>query len=134
QTFELASYGYDRVLGLELSTRLSLEKGVHAVNYVIRIADGVAYMMGLALTPDELTRVRAVTASIGGMKGMVSRIKVKAPSVKALPEQNNSEALLVDTPVAANPVPSANAIEVTKAAPIDFFEENVEVTPLPPVE
>lgn len=121
---DLVDYGNDRLLGLKLSTQLSLEQGVHAVNYVIRIVDGVAYMMGLALSEEELERVRAVTSSIAGIRGMVSRIRVRDPLMtnRASPEviEGPEEEVMPSVPV-----------EIIESAPIDHFGGAINVQPLP---
>ena len=121
---DLIDYSHDRFLGLKLSTKLSLEQNIHAVNYIIRIVDGVAYMMGLALSKEELDQVRIVTSSVSGIRGMVSRIKVRAPVIR--------------DPVAAeiihNSAPDttqATSVDVVEAAPIDHFGGTIDVQPLP---
>lgn len=72
-----SQYLSDRILGVELSAKLSLEDGVNAVNYVIRIVDGIAYILGLSLSDDERQKVRDVASSIKGMRGVVSKIRVR---------------------------------------------------------
>ncbi len=123
--FNLMDYSNDRYLGLKLSTRLSLEKGVHAVNYVIRIVDGVAYMMGLALSKAELDQVKAVTSSITGIRGMVSRIKTRSPELSSQAPTEMRENF---------DETRRNAVEVVEAAPIDHFDGSVEVQELPPLD
>ena len=125
-------YSNDRLLGLRLSTQLSLEQGVHAVNYVIRIVDGVAYMIGLALSEEELARVRDVTSSIAGIRGMVSRVKVRDPMVEdsIYPETIETSESETVQQIPANRV-EPRPVEVIEAAPIDHFGGVIDVQPLP---
>ena len=124
---DLIDYSNDRFLGLKLSTKLSLEQGVHAVNYVIRIVDGVAYMMGLALSREELDQVKVVTSSVTGIRGMVSRIKVRSPKL----DRSVSPEIL-ETPSVESLQPKP--VEVIEAAPIDHFGGAINIQELPPVD
>lgn len=120
-------YVKDRALGVEVSTRLSLEKGVHAVNYTIRIVDGIAYMMGLALSSEELNRVRSIISSIVGIRGIVSQVRVRAPQ-----DQHGTPA------PASGTVPSSPNLEATQVivpAPSvqGIPEDEVEIKALEPI-
>jgi len=61
----------------QLTSKLTLDRSVHAINYAIETVNGTVYLIGIALNQAELDRVLAYVRSIGYVRRVISHVRVK---------------------------------------------------------
>jgi len=61
----------------QLTSKLTLDRSVHAINYAIETVNGTVYLIGIALDQSELDRVVAHARSIGYVRRVISHVRVK---------------------------------------------------------
>jgi osmotically-inducible protein OsmY len=74
------SYGEftaDAVAATRLRTELTFTREVRAINYSIRVVDGVVYLLGVAQDEGELDRVIRTAREMSGVRGVVSHVLLK---------------------------------------------------------
>ncbi len=76
----LRQAGRDRWISATLSSRLTLDTGVRAVNYTVDTAGGVVHLIGIAQSRAELDRVLAHARDVSGVKRVVSHVRIAAAS------------------------------------------------------
>jgi osmotically-inducible protein OsmY len=59
-----------------LRAELTFEKNVSSLNYSIDTVQGVVYLMGVAMSQDELNRVMQIARTIPNVKQVVSYVKM----------------------------------------------------------
>jgi osmotically-inducible protein OsmY len=96
----LLSLPKDMLIEAELTTRMVLEPGVSSVNYQMRAANGVVYIIGIAKSRSELDQVIALTRTSGARK-IVSHVFLTEQIVLETPETTG------ETKVAPAPVKAA---------------------------
>jgi osmotically-inducible protein OsmY len=67
----------DVVAANRLRTELTFTRDVHAINYSIRVVDGVVYLLGVAQDADELDRVINTARAMSGVRRVVSHVLTK---------------------------------------------------------
>lgn len=71
---ELAS---DSVTAAKLRAELTFTRDVQAINYSIRVVDGVVYLLGVAQDQAELDRVLRTIRALPGVRGIVNHVLLK---------------------------------------------------------
>lgn len=61
----------------QLTSKLTLDRSIHAINYAIETVNGTVYLIGIALDQPELDRVIAHARSIGYVRRVISHVRVK---------------------------------------------------------
>lgn len=61
----------------QLTSKLTLDRSIHAINYAIETVNGTIYLIGIALDQGELDRVIAHARSIGYARRVISHVRVK---------------------------------------------------------
>lgn len=73
----LEAFAADTVAEEKLKVRLLADKEIKSVNYSVRVAGGVAYLLGTARNGPELDKVRSHAREVEGVKRVVSYITVQ---------------------------------------------------------
>lgn len=81
----LTSSAVDSWISAQLTTKLTFDKDVQAVNYIIETENAVVYLIGAAQSRAELDRVLGHARGISRVKDVVSHIRIKEP-VAAKPD------------------------------------------------
>ncbi len=67
----------DSWITTQLSTKITLDKQIMAVNYSIETVNGTIYLIGVAQNQAELDRVMAYARDIDYVKNVISHVRVK---------------------------------------------------------
>jgi osmotically-inducible protein OsmY len=67
----------DTVTASKLQAELTFTRGVHAINYSVRVVDGTVYLLGVAQNAAELDRVIRTARAMRGVRGVVSHVLLK---------------------------------------------------------
>ncbi|MEQ9115330.1 MAG: BON domain-containing protein [Rickettsiales bacterium] len=81
----LKQYAQDTWVTTRLKSKLLFNKEVKSINYNVITIDGIVYLIGIARSQEELTIVTDAASHIGGVKEVISYVRVK----KDLDEVNN---------------------------------------------
>ncbi|MCP5366651.1 MAG: BON domain-containing protein [Hyphomicrobiales bacterium] len=73
----VADYARDSWITTELTTKITLDKDVLAINYAIETVNQVIYLIGIAQDQAELDRVLAHARTIDYVKKIVNHVRVK---------------------------------------------------------
>ena len=73
----------DSWISAQLTTKLTFDKDVQAINYIIETENAVVYLLGAAQSQAELDRVLGHARGISRVREVVSHIRVKAPEAPA---------------------------------------------------
>lgn len=79
----LPGFVRDNWITTRLRTALTFEKNVQSLNYSIDTVQGVVYLMGVAMSLDELNRVMEIARTIPNVKQVVSYVKMVGEPVNA---------------------------------------------------
>ena len=74
---DLARDAQDRLITERVRAHLIANRGVKGVNYNVQVFDGNVYLLGFAGSEQELKTAAEATAKIGGVKRVVSYVKVR---------------------------------------------------------
>lgn len=118
----LLSLPKDLLIETALTTQMVLEPGVSSVNYQMRAANGIVYMIGVAKSRSELDRVIALTRSSGARK-IVSHVFLTEQIVLEGAPAASTEAKVAPAPVKAvsEPAPAVKTksdAKETKKQPV----------------
>jgi osmotically-inducible protein OsmY len=106
----------------QIKTRLIANSNVAGVNYIVRVFDGVVYLLGIAKSEDELREAAESAARVKGVKKVVSYVKMRErgqPSADLQQASSQQSAPLVQAPVpVANNVPPDTTQGAIQLAPI----------------
>lgn len=75
----LADIANDSWITTQLTSKLTFDKDVYAVNYSIETVGGIIYLIGVAQSQAELDRVVNHARSIKYVKQVISHVRVKKP-------------------------------------------------------
>ncbi len=67
----------DAWIASQLRARLTFDSTVQSINYMVEVARGVVYLMGIARDEDELERVKAHARQIEYVRGIVSHVRFR---------------------------------------------------------
>jgi len=73
----VAATAKDSWITAQLSSKITLDKHVRAINYVIETVAGTVYLIGIAQNQAELDRVIAHARSVGYVQKVISHVRVK---------------------------------------------------------
>jgi osmotically-inducible protein OsmY len=79
----------DTAITAELKSRLTFNREVLAVNYAIETIRGTVFLLGIAQDRAELDRVINLAHNISYVKRVVSHVRVKKPTVKAIEDRRS---------------------------------------------
>ena len=68
----------DAWIASQLRARLTFDNTVQSINYIVEVARGVVYLMGIARDEDELERVKAHARQIEYVRGIVSHVRFRS--------------------------------------------------------
>lgn len=74
---DLARDAQDRLITERVRAHLIANRDVKGVNYNVQVFDGAVYLLGFAGSEQELRTAAEATAKIGGVKRVVSYVKVR---------------------------------------------------------
>ena len=74
---DLAEFATDTVTANRLRAELTFTRDVHAINYSIRVVDGVVYLLGVAQDAAEIDRVVRTARAMSGVRGIVNHVLTK---------------------------------------------------------
>jgi len=77
----------DSWISTQLTTKLTFDKDVQAINYIIETENAVVYLLGTAQSQAELDRVLGHARGISRVRDVVSHIRVKAPAAADQPKK-----------------------------------------------
>ena len=67
-------------ISAQLTSKITFDENIHAINYVIETVGGTVYLLGIAQNQIELDRVINHTRNIKYVKNIVSHVRVKGNS------------------------------------------------------
>ena len=73
----ITDYARDGWISAQLKTALALDKQVAAINYSIEVVRGSVYLLGIAVTPTELERVKNHARQIKYVRRVVSYVIIE---------------------------------------------------------
>ena len=73
----ITDYARDGWISAQLKTTLALDKQVAAINYSIEVVRGSVYLLGIAVTPTELERVKNHARQIKYVRRVVSYVIIE---------------------------------------------------------
>ena len=73
----------DTWITTRLRSTITFEKNVQSLNYSIDTVQGVVYLMGVAMNPQELNKVMEIARTIPNVKQVVSYVKMVGEPVQA---------------------------------------------------
>lgn len=121
----------DVITTTKLRSKLMFDKQVSAINYSIEVIDGTVYLMGIAKSQDELNRVIAQAEGTGGVKKVISYVRVEgapttdqvtaAPVVPVTPTENKETTV--------DEVKGGASMDAAPGDPITFEPVNPKSTP-----
>jgi len=79
----LSDAAIDSWISTQLTTKLTFDKDVQAINYIIETENAVVYLLGTAQSQAELDRVLGHARGIARVRDVVNHIRVKAPEAPA---------------------------------------------------
>lgn len=68
------TYGGDVRIANEIRSRMLTDGSIKKQNYDVRVNHGVAYLIGIASSPEELAHANAVAGAVPGVKQVVSHL------------------------------------------------------------
>lgn len=74
---DLSGFATDTLAATKLRTELTFTRGVQAINYSIRVVDGIVYLLGIAQDEGELDRVIRTARAMSGIRGVISHVLTK---------------------------------------------------------
>jgi osmotically-inducible protein OsmY len=73
----------DSWISTQLTTKLTFDKDVQAINYIIETENGVVYLLGAAQSQAELDRALGHARSISRVREVISHVRIKTPEAPA---------------------------------------------------
>jgi osmotically-inducible protein OsmY len=70
-------YGRDVLIANTLRSKLFVDSRIKNINYSVDTVNGVVYVMGIAQDEAELERVIAYARDIGGVKRVISHVRMR---------------------------------------------------------
>ena len=83
----------DIFISTELRARIMGDRDVKAINYSIETVRGTVYLLGIAQSPEELTRVVNHARNVSGVRNIIPYVRVKAPEVDAPTDTVNNQTI-----------------------------------------
>ncbi len=77
----MRNYARDTWISTQLLARLLVDKDIRALNYNIETVDGVVYLIGIALSPDELKRATNHARAVPHVRKVVSHVRIATAPV-----------------------------------------------------
>jgi len=76
----------DIFISTELRARIMGDRDVKAINYSIETVRGTVYLLGIAQSSDELTRVVNHARNVSGVRNIIPYVRIKTPDADAITE------------------------------------------------
>jgi len=73
----VVDYARDSWITTQLTTKTTLDKDIHAINYAFETVNQIVYMIGIAQDQGEMDRVLAHARSIDYVKKIVNHVRIK---------------------------------------------------------
>ncbi len=70
----------DAWISAQLTTRITIDEKIFAINYVIETVNGVVYLLGIAQNQQELNRVIAHARNLKYVRKVISHARLKVPA------------------------------------------------------
>jgi osmotically-inducible protein OsmY len=86
----LTDSAVDSWISAQLTTKLTFDKDVQAINYIIETENAVVYLIGTAQSQAELDRVTGHARAIGRVRDVVNHVRVK-PAAPAEPKPTETK-------------------------------------------
>ncbi|CCQ75650.1 BON domain-containing protein [Magnetospira sp. QH-2] len=74
--------GRDKWISAQLSTRLTFDKEIHAINFQVTTVNGTVYLLGHARNRVELEKVLAHARDIDHVSKVISHVRIASSTVK----------------------------------------------------
>ena len=74
---DLTDLASDALAAGKLRTELTFTRDVQAINYSVRVIDGIVYVIGVAQDEAELDRVIRTARAMSGVRGIVNHVLMK---------------------------------------------------------
>ena len=81
----LSDAAIDSWISTQLTAKLTFDKDVQAINYIIETENGVVYLLGTAQSQAELDRVLGHARGVSRVRDVVSHVRVKTPEASENP-------------------------------------------------
>jgi osmotically-inducible protein OsmY len=123
----------DRLITERVRAHLIANRGVKGVNYNVQVFDGNVYLLGVARSPEELKTAAEATARIGGVKRVVSYVKVTGQPAQA--EVFTAPAAATDASLQPQPTEQPDRFQPIPLGPgRDSADPSIEGSSLPPAQ
>ena len=73
------SYASDNLISTKIGTKLLFEKNVYSNNYGVRVQNNIVYLMGVALSQDELSHVTRIAQDTSSVEKIISYVRIMSP-------------------------------------------------------
>jgi len=73
----IGTYAKDSAIITELNSRLLFDQNIASRNYSIEVVDGVVYLLGIAQSAEEMSRVVNVARGINNVRKVVNHVLLK---------------------------------------------------------
>jgi osmotically-inducible protein OsmY len=73
----IVDFAKDSWITTQLTSKLTFDRDVQAINYNIETVNGIVYMIGLAQNQKELDRVIGYAREIGGVQRIINHVGIK---------------------------------------------------------
>jgi len=83
----------DLFISTELRARIMGDRDVKAINYSIETVRGTVYLLGIAQSSEELTRVVNHARNVSGVRNIIPYVRVKALEVDTPTDTANNQAI-----------------------------------------
>tara|TARA_B100000513_G_scaffold142831_1_gene65487 strand:- start:28 stop:708 length:681 start_codon:yes stop_codon:yes gene_type:complete len=72
----------DSWISAQLTAKMTFDKDVQAINYIIETENGVVYLLGQAQSQAELNRVLGHARAVSRVRDVVNHVQIKAPEAE----------------------------------------------------
>lgn len=72
----------DSWISTQLTAKMTFDKDVQAINYIIETENGVVYLLGAAQSQAELNRVLGHARAVPRVRDVVNHVQIKAPEAE----------------------------------------------------
>lgn len=113
------SYATDVWISTQLRSKLLFDSQINAINYSVETIHGIVYLMGVAVSRDELERVINHARNIRGVNKVVNHVLLKDDAhLRASSGTPGSGTAPATSPAHSEPPPRIEPAPATQSAPI----------------
>ncbi|EKE78388.1 BON domain-containing protein [Oceanibaculum indicum] len=113
------SYATDVWISTQLRSKLLFDSQINAINYSVETIHSIVYLMGVAVSREELERVINHARNISGVNRVVNHVLLKGdPQIRTPSSAPESGPVPATAPAQSEPAPRIEPAPSTQSAPI----------------